>query len=169
MSRKDNNKWRDIMKDCTKFGIVYILDEFKNRLHQKKPQIHHLARAVYSDYLLITKSDDNWMCKCLTCKSVLPRDNQYMHPAHFRAAWTSLKYKFMDDNVRPWCYTCNVWKNWNYQVYTLKMIDKFWRERVEHILSDQEAITIKNREYAEKIQWRYNILKETKEHLHKHK
>lgn len=165
MSRKDNPKWKDIMKDCTKFDIVHILEEYRNKLTQKKPQIHHLARVVYSDYLLLSKCDEKWLCKCLTCKSVLPRHSQYMHPAHFRTAWTSLKYKFVDDNVRPCCMQCNVIKNGNYQVYTLIMIDRFWRERVDNILSDQETITIKNREYAEKIlQW-YNILHNIKTSL----
>lgn len=165
MARQDNSKWRDIIKDCNKFEIMHILEEYKHKLIQKKPQIHHLARVVYSDYLLLSKYDINWFCKCITCDSVLSRDNQYMHPWHFRTAGTSLKYKFVDDNVRPQCMRCNVMLNGNYQVYTLKMVDKFWRERVDNILSDQEIITIKNREYADKILGRYNILKKIKTSL----
>ena len=165
MSRQTNPKRKELMNDCIRFDLVHILNELKDRLPQKKPKIHHLARVVYSDYLLITKCDSKWMCHCLTCSSILPRHNQYMHPWHFRTAWSSLKYKFVDDNVRPQCYSCNVWKNGNYQVYTLHMIDKFWRERVDNILSDQEMITIKNREYAEKILTWYNILQERKTSL----
>ncbi len=158
MARQDNKKRKDIIKDCSKFEIMHILEEYKHKLIQKKPQLHHLARVVYSDYLLLKNCDDKWNCKCITCDSVLPRDNQYMHPWHFRTAGSSLKYKFVDDNVRPQCMRCNVMLNGNYQIYTLKMIEKFWKERVETILHDQEIIQIKNREYAEKIQGRYNIL-----------
>lgn len=165
MARQDNSKRKDIIKDCSKFEIMHILEEYKHKLIQKKPQIHHLARVVYSDYLLLLKSDSKRFCKCITCDSVLLRDNQYMHPWHFRTAGTSLKYKFVDDNVRPQCMRCNVMLNGNYQVYTLKMVDKFWRDRVDNILSDQEMITIKNREYAEKILGRYNTLQRIKRTL----
>lgn len=161
MSRIDNSKWKDIVKDCTKYNILPILEEYKNKLSQKKPQIHHLARTVYSDYLLLKKSNKG-ICECITCWNKLKRSDPNTHPWHFRTAWTSLKHKFNDDNVRPQDYYCNVAKNGNYQVYTLKMIDKFWRERVDNILNDKDTHTIKSYEYAEKIEEWYNILQELK-------
>lgn len=32
--------------------------------------------------------------------------------------------------------------HWNYIQYTLVMIDKFWKERVENIMNDKELIKI---------------------------
>ena len=165
MARQDNNKWKDIIKDCSRFEIMHILEEYKHKLIQKKPQIHHLARVVYSDYLLLSKCDEKWNCKCTTCKSVLPRHSKYMHPWHYRRAGESLKYKYVDDNVRPQCYSCNVWKDWNYRNYYIRYVKKFGEEREKEVWTDWESITIKNREYAEKILVRYNILHRIKTSL----
>ena len=161
MSRKDNAKWKDIIKDCTKFDIAHILEEYRNKLSQKKPQIHHLARVVYSDYLILTKST-NWRSNCFTCNKRLRWSDWETQPGHFRKQWWCLKHKFNDDNVEIQCRACNCALDWNYQIYTIKMIKKRWLERVEDILQDKGILVIKNYEYAEKILLRYNILQRKK-------
>lgn len=145
------SKRSELEKDCTKFGILDILGEYKNKLgSHKNPKIHHLAWVVYSDYLLLSKSEDG-KCTCVTCNKMDDRYSSAMHPWHFRTAGSSLKHKFNDDNVRPQCVGCNVMLNGNYQKYTLYMIDKFWKERVETILDDKETYKIRDYEYADKI------------------
>lgn len=147
-------------KECIKFDIVHIMEQYKSKLSMryKNPKIHHLARLVYSDYLRYTKSVD-WICTCVTCGSKLPRNSQYMHPWHFRTAGTSLLWKFADNNVRPQCARCNVMLNGNYAKYTLFMIDKFWKEYTEFLLNDNTTTDIKNFKYAKMISERYVIIK----------
>jgi len=161
MSKRD-----ELEGDCTKFGILHILDEYKSKLwSHKNPKIHHLAWVVYSDYLLLSKSK-NGVCVCVTCGKA---DNWYssaMHPWHFRTAGSSLKHKFNDDNVRPQCVGCNVMLNGNYQKYTLFIIDKFWKERVENILDDKETHKIRVHEYAEKIIKRFDFIIKTKDEVY---
>lgn len=156
--RLENPKRQPIVKDCTKFGIMEILEIYRKKLEvYKKPKLTHLVRLVYSDYLLLSKSV-NWKCKCVTCWVIKDRFDPTCHPAHFRTAWTSLKHKYNDDNVFPCCYYCNVALNGNYAKYTLFMIDKFWIERVDNILTDKETITIKNYQYAEMISKRFDFI-----------
>lgn len=153
------NKRQQLQKDCERFGISDVFDIYKNKLQSNKnPKIHHLAWVVYSDYLLLLKSKDGKCC-CVTCGKIDDWYSSDMHPWHFRTAWSSLKYKFVDDNVHPQCIYCNVMLNGNYQKYTLYMIDKFGRDRVDNILQDKEIYTIKNWEYWDMIQkwWTFII------------
>lgn len=74
------SKRSELEKDCTKFGILDILGEYKNKLgSHKNPKIHHLAWVVYSDYLLLSKSEDG-KCTCVTCNKVDDRYSSAMHP-----------------------------------------------------------------------------------------
>lgn len=136
-----------------------VMEYYKSKLsHHKNPKIHHLARVVYSDYLLLLKCQNGW-CTCVTCWSKLRWDNPQMHPWHYRGAWSSLKWKFVDDNVRPQCYSCNVWKDGNYRNYKIFIDKTMWVEWEDMVWNDKETMTIKNRQYADMIkEWRAYIL-----------
>lgn len=156
--RLDNPKRKELRKDCEKFWLMDILQAYRNKVEvNKNPKLYHLARVVYSDYLLLKKSI-NWKCTCITCSIVMPRDDPNCQPWHFRKAWTSLKHKYNDDNVYPQCMRCNVMLDWNYVVYTLRMQDMRGRERVETIRHDSETKAYKNRQYAEMIQERFTYI-----------
>lgn len=152
------SKRQELEKECIRFWLVEILEEYKKKLwSHKNPKLHHLARVVYSDYLLLTKSKD-WKCICVTCGKIDEWYSPAMHPWHFLEAGKSLKRKFEDDNVRPQCVWCNVMKNGNYKIYTIFMQKKFGRKRVDNILQDKEIHTIKNWQYAEMILERYKTI-----------
>ena len=129
-----------------------IWEHYKVKFKQRKyKNMSQFARLVFADYVLLKKSDDKWFCTCVTCWDKLHRSDPQMHPWHFRTAGTSLKYKFVLDNVRPQNYYCNVALHWNYWKYTLFMIDTFGRERVNNILSDKSLFKIKDFEYINMI------------------
>lgn len=157
------NKRQELEKDCERFGITDILWKYKSKLQSNKtPKIHHLAWVVYSDYLLLSKSSKG-KCVCITCWKVDDWYSSDMHPWHYREAWTSLKRKFVDDNVRPQCVWCNVMKNGNYKMYTFAMIEKFWFEWCYMITTDKDTHTIKNWQYGDMIkEWYQFIIKHNK-------
>jgi len=129
-----------------------IWEHYKVKFKQRKyKSMSQFARLVFADYVLLKKSDDKWICTCVTCWDKLHRSDPQMHPWHFRTAGTSLKYKFVLDNVRPQNYYCNVALHWNYWKYTLFMIDTFGRDRVDNILSDKSLFKIKDFEYINMI------------------
>ena len=44
------------------------------------------------------------------------------------------RFFFHEEIVHPQCKICNVWKRGNYQAYTLYMLDKYGREKVDEFL-----------------------------------
>jgi len=137
--------------------LIVVWNYYKPKFKQRQyKSIGQLARLVFADYVLLKKSDDKWICSCVTCGKELHRSDPNMHPWHFRTAWTSLKYKFVLDNVRPQDYYCNVWLHWNYGKYTLFMIDTFGRERVDNILSDKSLFKVKDWDYIDMIKERWS-------------
>lgn len=56
MSQKVS-KWEGLEKDALKYGIFDIYEAYKKKIVVKNPNIKHLAWKVFSDYLLIKKSD----------------------------------------------------------------------------------------------------------------
>lgn len=156
--RLDNKKRKDIRKDCEKFWLMDILEVYRSKLEVNlKPKLTHLVWVVYSDYLLLKKST-HWKCVCVTCGAIKDWYDPTCHPWHYRKAWSSLKHKYNDDNVRPQCFHCNVWLDGNYRNYTLRYINKFGKEAEQAIWSDKETKTYKNFQYAEMIKERFTYL-----------
>ena len=55
---------------------------------------------------------------------------------------------------------CNVILNWNYMKYTMRMIQKYWVEKVDRMMNDKSVYSIKTYELEEMI--------ENYERLYKH-
>ena len=56
---------------------------------------------------------------------------------------------------------------WNYPIYTLKMIDMLWRNKVEYMLNDKQKVEHKMTRYQTEIKKRYEYIKEKKELISK--
>ena len=156
------SKRLEITKDCIKYDIMPAFVAYKQKIQNGKhanPKIHHLAWYVYSDYLLLSKRTPNTdICECITCGAKKHRNDPQMQPWHYRRQGWCLKYKFVDDNVRPQCYKCNciLWGEYrNYKIFIEKKFGVEWEDKIR---TDQQSITIRWYEYAEMIQkrWEYS-------------
>lgn len=106
------------MKKKTKWQLVKILD------------------ALYSKFVRLSYSDKNWYCKCVTCGKI--DHYKRMQNWHYITR-ANYKYRRDDDNCFVQCPICNVRLNGNYKHYTLYMIDKYGRERVEARINEVKA------------------------------
>lgn len=102
----------------------------------------------YSRFIRLSKSK-NWRCTCITCNERLFRDK--IQNWHF--VWRSnYNYRRSYDNCYPQCVKCNIFYNWNYKIYTLKMIDIHWKEKVEEMLNNRQIRIYKTFELEEMIE-----------------
>lgn len=94
--------------------------EYKPRLYSKQITLLSVVDRVYSDYIKITKCDDDGICTCITSGVRLRWDDPQMQNGHFHKRG-SMKYRFMDLNCWPQTLAENMWKDGNYPRYTLVM------------------------------------------------
>lgn len=118
-----------------------------------------LADRVFSEYCRLYYADDKWYVTCITSGvRMFWKDAQCWH---FISRWV-LKYRYDILNCYPQSYAENVMLSWNYKVYTLRMIDMLWKEKVEEMINDKELRTYNQIEYEEMIMERYKFIVEKK-------
>ena len=119
-----------------------------------------LADRVFSEYCRLYYADNEWYVKCITSWVKM-----YWTKAqcwHFISRWV-MKYRYDILNCYPQSYAENVMLSWNYKVYTLRMIDMLWKEKVEEMVNDKEIVEYKQWWYEENIQEWYKFIKEKKQ------
>ena len=73
-----------------------------------------------------------------------------------------MKYRYDILNCYPQSYAENVMLSWNYKVYTLRMIDMLWKEKVEEMVNNKETVEYKQQWYEDNIQERHKFITEKK-------
>lgn len=116
-----------------------ILIGWRKKKTKTRSQLVKELDTIFSRYIRLRDADNYWMCSCITCWDKKPRKE--MQNCHFRSR-SCYKYRWSESNCWAWCCKCNVMLHWNYIQYTLVMIDKFWKQRVENIMNDKELIKI---------------------------
>lgn len=111
--------------------------------------------AIFSKFIRQRDSDYSWICTCVTCWA--KAHWKTMHCCHFLSR-SNYKYRWDEDNCFWGCYRCNVILKWNYIPYTLFMINKYGKERVEYMQNDKELSKIKTADIIEKIEYYKNLL-----------
>ena len=118
-----------------------------------------LADRVFSEYCRLYYADSNWYVNCITSwvKMFWTKAQCW----HFISRWV-MKYRYDILNCYPQSYAENVMLSWNYKVYTLRMIDMLWKEKVEEMINDKEIVEYKQQVYEEYIQEWYKYIVEKK-------
>ena len=118
-----------------------------------------LADRVFSEYCRLYWADEYWYVKCITSGvRMFWKDSQCWH---FISRWV-MKYRYDILNCYPQSYAENVMLSWNYKVYTLRMIDMLWKEKVEEMINDEETYSYTQQWYENNIQERYKFIVEKK-------
>ncbi len=76
---------------------------------------------LMSIYIRLRYSNDDGWLKCYTCDNV--KSWKEMQNGHF-VSRTHLSTRWLSKNCRPQCMPCNVWKNGNYDVYSLRLVEE---------------------------------------------
>lgn len=96
---------------------------------KKKKSIAKLrseAVTLYNKILRIKQADEWGYILCITCGDRKHWKN--CDAGHFKHG-----LDFVEDNQHPQCKPCNSWGSGKLDIYTLWMIDKYGRERVEEL------------------------------------
>jgi len=118
---------------------------------QKSPRQQAIEKldSVFSKYIRLRDCDWNWIVECPLCWKRMPRkESQNMH---FIKRWI-LRYRFDETNCHAWCMRCNVILDWNYMLYTHRMIKTYWFEKIDAMINDKSVYKIKTYELEEMIE-----------------
>ena len=100
-----------------------------------KPTLKSLknrAWKTFSEWVRRRDADEGGTVHCVTCRK--PIYWKEAHAGHFVAGRTNAVL-LHPDIVWPQCVVCNLFLGGNYSAYTLFMLDKYGREKVEEFLS----------------------------------
>lgn len=126
-----------------------------------KKQLIKEADDAFSEYMRLKNSDWRGNVACYTCGAVKYWQKDGMQNGHFiKRDRMSLRYS--EDNCRPQCVGCNIFRNGNYIEFTLRMIRDIGIDGVDELKrigneirqlteGDIEEIRDKYRELAAKI------------------
>lgn len=118
-----------------------------------------LADRVFSEYCRLYYADDYWYVRCITSWVMMFWTKAQCW--HFISRGV-MKYRYDILNCYPQSYAENVMLSWNYKVYTLRMIDMLWKEKVEEMINDEETYSYTQQWYEDNIQERYKFIVEKK-------
>ncbi len=137
-------------------SIPKIVKEKPKKEKIKKPKkesitkLEHKLDAVFSKFIRIrdaiktTGSKDHLIC--YTCDKYLPvKEGQNMH-------FCSRRHKILrwdEDNCKWGCVWCNVMLHWNYIVYTRRMQNEYWIDKIDELISKSHTTFRPSREFLE--------------------
>ena len=86
---------------------------------------------MFSEWVRRKDADAGGTTRCVTCRK--PVYWKECHAGHFVPGRTN-SVLFVEEIVNPQCVQCNIFLHGNYPAYTLYMLDKYGREKVDEFL-----------------------------------
>lgn len=156
MWEEEKEFWKEILR--------YYWPKINKPISKKSRKL--LADRVFSEYDRLYYADNQGYVKCITSWIRMKWNDKRCQCWHFVKRNVE-KYRYDILNCYPQCYRDNVELEWNYPIYTLKMIDMLWRNKVEYMLNDKQKVEHKMTRYQEQIKERYKFITEKKELISK--
>ena len=121
---------------------------------ESKPSVSKLIKkldAIFSRFIRLRDCDKKGFIVCPLCwAKIFWKLAQCMH---FITRGCKL-YRYDEINCHAGCKRCNVVLHWNYIVYTLWMIEKYWLEKVEEMkLNSKKTHKLKTYELESMIDY----------------
>lgn len=156
MSEEEKEFWKEILR--------YYWPKISKPIPKKSRKL--LADRVFSEYDRLYYADNQGYVKCITSWIKMKRNDKRCQCWHF-VKRNKEKYRYDILNCYPQCYRDNVELEWNYPIYTIRMIEKFWKEKVEQMRNDGETVEHGMVRYQNSIKERYEYIKQKKEQISK--
>ena len=156
MPEEEKEYWKEILR--------YYWPKISKPIPKKSRKL--LADRVFSEYDRLYYADNQGYVKCITSWIKMKRNDKRCQCWHF-VKRNKEKYRYDILNCYPQCYRDNVELEWNYPIYTIRMIEKFWKEKVEQMRNDGETVEHGMVRYQNSIKERYEYIKQKKEQISK--
>lgn len=156
MPEEEKEYWKEILR--------YYWPKINKPISKKSRKL--LADRVFSEYDRLYYADNQGYVKCITSWIKMKRNDKRCQCWHF-VKRNKEKYRYDILNCYPQCYRDNVELEWNYPIYTIRMIEKFWKEKVEQMRNDGETVEHGMVRYQNSIKERYEYIKQKKEQISK--
>lgn len=156
MGENEKEFWKEILR--------YYWPKIPKPIPKKSWKL--LADRVFSEYCRLYYADNQGYVKCITSWIKMKRNDKRCQCWHFVKRHKE-KYRYDILNCYPQCYRDNVELEWNYPIYTIRMIEKFWKEKVEEMRNDGETVEHWMTRYQCQIKIWYEYIKQKKELISK--
>lgn len=119
------------------FKAFCVMAKTKKQKAPTRSKLVKKADSVFSTFIRLRDSNRKWIVTCPLCWWKGTRKQaQNMHFIT-RACWL---FRYDEDNCHAGCMRCNVILNWNYIAYTRYMQNKYWIEKVDHMIAESKKI-----------------------------
>lgn len=95
--------------------------------NKKRQWYRDTADQVFSKFI---RNRDK---KCFTCWGKNDHNGHFISRRIYQYRWDEI-------NNNSQCYRCNVWLNWNYIIYTKRMIEKYWKDFVDEMIANSYKV-----------------------------
>ncbi len=109
-------------------------------MKQKHSTVKKRLWALVSLYIRRKYSDDNGYCSCVTCGATKPY--KQMQAGHFVPKKKGNAVYFVEENIHPQCYQCNINLGGYGAMYNKFMLDTYGQEKIDELL-DLAQTTVK--------------------------
>ena len=114
------------------------LDKQKRQTKRESlPKLIKKLDTLFSIYIR-NKYSKKWLITCISCDKEIPISES--HNCHWIGRWCK-KYRWEEDNCRPWCSGCNTFnQEFHQRVFTTKQIERLWIDKVNEMLREEKKI-----------------------------
>lgn len=132
---KEKRIWaRGLCQSCDRVSNPgkYMIEKKATKKKEKKESITTLKKKLdllFSIYIR-QKYEVNGLVECYTCGVQKPLKS--MQNGHFWSR-SHLSVRWDEDNCRPQCVGCNVYKSGNYIVYTTKLLKEIGQKNFDNL------------------------------------
>ena len=85
---------------------------------------------LFSLFVRLSGADKEGLVRCYTCPYVAHWKK--IHAGHYISRWYK-RTRWDENNVRPQCFSCNIWRKGNAVVFRHNLVDELGRELVEQM------------------------------------
>ncbi len=88
---------------------------------------------IVSRYIRLKYSDDNGYCSCVTCGAT--KHYKQMQAGHFVPKKKGNAIYFIEENIHPQCYQCNINLGGYGAMYNKFMLDTYGQDKIDELLN----------------------------------
>lgn len=116
-----------------------LMTSNKDTKKKKKKTYAQLKKEldnVFSLYIRIRYSKDG-LVSCFTCGVIKPI--KQMQCGHY-VSRSNLSLRWSEYNCHVQCFSCNIWKKGNMDVYAIKLITKYGKDILQNLMTEKHQI-----------------------------